>query len=165
MNEPIQIAAGRALVERGLTVSTAESCTGGLVAARLVDYPGISACLGEAHVTYANEAKVRYCGVSPETLRLHGAVSPETAREMAEGLRQKSGADIAAATTGIAGPGGGTPEKPVGLVYVCVAAPCGTRVEKLNLPGDRGEVRSQAADHVLGMILEAALKCDKKVQK
>lgn len=110
----MQEAAGRALVERHLTVATAESCTGGMVAASFVDYPGISAALNEAHVTYANEAKVKYCGVKPETLEAYGAVSEQTAREMACGLREKSGADIAVATTGIAGPGGGTKEKPVG---------------------------------------------------
>ena len=80
--------AGRELTGRGLTVATAESCTGGLVAAKLVNYPGISAALGEAHVTYANEAKVKYCGVKPETLQTYGAVSEQTAREMAKGLRE-----------------------------------------------------------------------------
>ena len=149
--------AGRALTEKGLTVSTAESCTGGLVAARLVNYPGISAALCEAHVTYANEAKVKYCGVKPETLMKHGAVSEETAREMAQGLREKSGADIAAATTGIAGPGGGTKEKPVGLVYVACADRNGVRVERLQLTGDRQRVRSLAALRALDMIRRAAL--------
>lgn len=149
--------AGRALVEHGLTVATAESCTGGLVAARLVNYPGISSALHEAHVTYANEAKVKYCGVRPETLAAHGAVSEETAREMAEGLRERSGADIAAATTGIAGPGGGTKEKPVGLVYVACADRHGTRVERLQLTGNRERVRSLAALRALDMIRRAAI--------
>jgi len=151
-------AAGRALMERGLTVSTAESCTGGLVAARLVNYPGISAALGEAHVTYANEAKIRYCGVSPQTLAAHGAVSEETAREMAQGLRARSGADIALATTGIAGPGGGTKEKPVGLVYVACADRHGVRVERLQLSGSRERIRSLAALRALDMIRRAAIR-------
>ena len=150
-------AAGRALTERGLTVATAESCTGGLVAARLVNYPGISAALNEAHVTYANEAKVKYCGVKPETLASFGAVSEQTAREMAEGLREKSGADIAAATTGIAGPGGGTKEKPVGLVYVACADKNGVRVERLQLTGSRERVRNLAALRALDMIRRAAM--------
>ena len=150
-------AAGRALTERGLTVATAESCTGGLVAARLVNYPGISAALNEAHVTYANEAKVKYCGVKPETLASFGAVSEQTAREMAEGLRKKSGADIAAATTGIAGPGGGTKEKPVGLVYVACADKNGVRVERLQLTGSRERVRNLAALRTLDMIRRAAM--------
>ena len=149
-------AAGRALTERGLTVSTAESCTGGLVAAKLVNYPGISAALGEAHVTYANEAKVKYCGVNPETLAAHGAVSEETAREMAQGLREKSGADIAVATTGIAGPGGGTAEKPVGLVYVACADKHGVTVERLTLRGNRERIRSLAALRALDMVRRAA---------
>ena len=154
-------AAGSALLERGLTVSTAESCTGGLVAARLVNYPGISAALGEAHVTYANEAKVKYCGVSPETLRAHGAVSEQTAREMAQGLRQRSGADIAVATTGIAGPDGGTKEKPVGLVYVACASAQGTQVVRLTLHGDRQRVRELAALRALDMIRRAAVAAEK----
>ncbi|MBP3656649.1 MAG: competence/damage-inducible protein A [Clostridia bacterium] len=151
-------AAGRALTERGLTVATAESCTGGLVAARLVNYPGISAALGEAHVTYANEAKIRYCGVNPDTLKAHGAVSEETAREMAQGLRERSSADIAVATTGIAGPGGGTAEKPVGLVYVACADRHGVLVERLMLRGSRSRIRELAALRALDMVRRAALR-------
>ncbi|MBR2943187.1 MAG: competence/damage-inducible protein A [Clostridia bacterium] len=150
--------AGRELTARGLTVSTAESCTGGLVAAKLVNYPGISAALYEAHVTYANEAKVKYCGVKSETLAAYGAVSEETAREMAQGLRERSGADIAVATTGIAGPGGGTQEKPVGLVYVACADKHGVVVEKLNLRGNRERIRSLAALRALDMVRRAALR-------
>lgn len=150
-------AAGRELTAKGLTVATAESCTGGLVAARLVNYPGISSALGEAHVTYANEAKIKYCGVKRETLENYGAVSEQTAREMAEGLRERSGADISAATTGIAGPGGGTKEKPVGLVYVAVADHKGTRVEKLQLSGSRERIRNLSALRALDMIRRAAL--------
>ena len=151
-------AAGRELTAKGLTVATAESCTGGLVAARLVNYPGISSALGEAHVTYANEAKIKYCGVKKETLAAYGAVSEQTAREMAQGLRERSGADIAAATTGIAGPGGGTKEKPVGLVYVAVADQSGVQVEKLQLTGNRERIRSLAALRALDMIRRAAIR-------
>ena len=151
-------AAGRELTARGLTVATAESCTGGLVAAKLVNYPGISAALCEAHVTYANEAKVKYCGVKPETLAAHGAVSEETAREMAQGLRERCGADIVVATTGIAGPGGGTAEKPVGLVYVACADRTGVTVEKLTLRGNRERIRTLSALRALDMIRRAALR-------
>jgi len=151
-------AAGRALTEKGLTVATAESCTGGLVAARLVNYPGISSALHEAHVTYANEAKVKYCGVNPETIKAYGAVSEQTAREMAQGLRVRSGADIAVATTGIAGPGGGTETKPVGLVYVACADQDGVRVDRLQLTGSRERIRSLAALRALDMIRRAALR-------
>ena len=154
----MQEAAGRALGARHLTVSTAESCTGGMVAASLVDYPGISECLYEAHVTYANEAKVKYCGVKPETLAAYGAVSEQTAAEMAGGLREKSGADIAVATTGIAGPGGGTKEKPVGLVYVACADKDGVTVERLQLGGDRARVRRLATLKALDMVRRAAVK-------
>ncbi|MBR5224088.1 MAG: CinA family protein [Clostridia bacterium] len=149
-------ALGELLVAKKLKIAAAESCTGGLVAAALVDYPGISACLDEAHVTYANEAKVRYCKVKQETLDAHGAVSEETAREMAEGLREKACADIALATTGIAGPGGGTKEKPVGLVYVACASAHGTKIQRLQLCGDRRQVREQAVLRVLQLALDAA---------
>ena len=154
----MQEAAGRALVARRLTVSTAESCTGGMVAASLVDYPGISECLYEAHVTYANEAKVKYCGVKPETLAAFGAVSEQTAFEMASGLRERSGADIAVATTGIAGPGGGTKEKPVGLVYVACADRHGVTVERLQLGGGRARVRRLATLKALDMVRRAAIR-------
>lgn len=154
--------AGRELTARGLTVATAESCTGGLVAARLVNYPGISAALYEAHVTYANEAKVRYCGVKQETLDAYGAVSEQTAREMARGLRARSGADIAVSTTGIAGPSGGTKDKPVGLVYVGCADAKGVRVERLMLTGSRERIRNLAALRALDMIRRAAIGYDDK---
>ena len=150
-------AAGRALVTRGLTVATAESCTGGLVAAKLVNFPGISAALAEAHVTYANEAKVKYCGVREETLAACGAVSEQTAREMAEGLRARSGADIAVSTTGIAGPDGGTQEKPVGLVYIACAGSRGTQVVRLQLSGNRGRIRELASLRALDMVRRAAI--------
>ena len=159
----MEAAAGEALVSRGLTVATAESCTGGLVAAKLVNYPGISSALNEAHVTYANEAKVKYCGVKPETLAQYGAVSEQTAAEMAAGLRERSGADIAVSTTGIAGPGGGTPEKPVGLVYIGCADARGVRVERLQLTGDRERIRNLAALRALDMIRRAAIQSDSKI--
>ena len=108
-------------------------------------------------MTYANEAKVKYCGVKPETLERFGAVSEETAREMAQGLREKSGADIAVATTGIAGPGGGSAEKPVGLVYVACADLHGVTVEKLTLRGNRERIRSLAALRALDMVRRSAL--------
>ena len=154
----LEDALGELLVKKKLTIATAESCTGGMVAAKLVNYPGISAALYEAHVTYANEAKVRYCGVNQVTLDTYGAVSEETAREMAAGLRARSGADIALATTGIAGPGGGTKEKPVGLVYVACASVHGTQVMKLNLTGSRSRVRELTALRALDMARRAALE-------
>lgn len=108
------------LKEHHLMISTAESCTGGLVASMLTDISGSSEYLAESHVTYANSAKHKYLGVSNEILDTFGAVSPECARAMAEGLQKLSGCDIALCTTGIAGPAGGTKDKPVGLVYISV---------------------------------------------
>lgn len=140
------------LTARKETVSVAESLTGGMLASRLVDVPGASAVLGEGYVTYANEAKERLLGVSGETLRAHGAVSEQCAREMAEGCRRASGADWALATTGIAGPDGGTPEKPVGTVYIACAGRQGTVVKALKLRGDRTRVRSMTCLYAMDLL-------------
>ncbi len=145
-----------ALTKAGKTATTAESCTGGLVCAALIDVPGASAVLGEGFVTYSDAAKVRCLGVQEATLAAFGAVSEQTAREMAEGARRVSGADIAVATTGIAGPTGGTPDKPVGLVYVALADAHGTEVRRLTLRGERERIRKQTMLHALHMILQAA---------
>lgn len=140
------------------TVSFAESCTGGLISKRFTDVPGASEVFGFGFVTYANEAKVKLLGVSPETLEKHGAVSPETAREMAVGAKNVSGADFAVAVTGIAGPTGGTPEKPVGLVYMGVAFDGGADVQKLMLGGhkgsDRAYIRTLTANHAFKAVLD-----------
>lgn len=130
-----------ALIEKNLKISTAESCTGGMLASTFVDYPGISAVLGEGHITYSNEAKMKYLGVEAQTLEQYGAVSPETAKEMAEGASKLSGADIGISTTGIAGPDGGTHEKPVGLVYIGISFKGKTYAYKLNLAGSREKIR------------------------
>lgn len=143
---------GSILVGKGLTIATAESCTGGMVAARLINYPGISASILEGAVTYSNEAKIRRLGVKKETLNSFGAVSEETAIEMAKGIASTSGADIGIATTGIAGPGGGTEEKPVGLVYIAVYYNNEVEVRKLNLSGNRQRVRERAATAVIDMV-------------
>ena len=134
------------------TVSVAESLTGGMLASRLVDVPGASAVLCESYVTYSNEAKQRLLGVSGETLRAHGAVSEQCAREMAEGCRRASGADWALATTGIAGPDGGTPEKPVGTVYIACAGRQGVVVKALKLRGDRTRVRSMTCLYAMDLL-------------
>lgn len=143
-----------ALLVSGQTLATAESLTGGMVASKLVDIPGISAVLMEGLVTYSNEAKVRLLGVSEETLRLHGAVSAQCAGEMAEGLRARSGVDIALSTTGIAGPDGGTGEKPVGLVYIGLSTAQGTTVKELRLSGGRDRIRNMTTLHALYQLLE-----------
>lgn len=140
------------LRESGQTITIAESCTGGMLSAQLVDISGASDVLNEAHVTYANSAKEKVLGVRHETLERHGAVSEECAREMAEGARRISGADYALSTTGIAGPGGGTPEKPVGTVYVGLAWEGGSEVIRLNLRGDRTRIRSMTCLQALNLL-------------
>jgi nicotinamide-nucleotide amidase len=140
------------------TVATAESCTGGLIAKLLTDIPGSSEYFIEGVVAYANEAKTRLLGVPAQVIAEHGAVSRQVAVAMAMGCRAKSGADFALSTTGIAGPGGGTPDKPVGLVYVGLADLHGCRVEELRLDPalSRDEIRQQSAEHAL-QILRAEL--------
>ena len=140
------------LMARGETVTTAESCTGGMLISHLIDCPGASAAVHEGHVTYSNEAKMRVLGVRAETLEKHGAVSAECALEMAEGARRASGSDWAIATTGVAGPDGGTPEKPVGLVYVGIAGPDGVRAERLMLRGDRDWIRTLTCQNALDLL-------------
>src|SRR5262249_25689208 len=126
--------------ERGLTLATAESCTGGLVAARLTSVPGSSDVFLGAVVSYADAVKVDELGVREAMLAAHGAVSAETAEAMARGVRARLGAAVGVAVTGIAGPDGGTPEKPVGLVFLHASGPDGELAESFSLPGDRGTV-------------------------
>ncbi len=142
----------RALKRR---LATAESCTGGLIAHRLTNVPGSSDYFAGGVVTYANDAKMALLGVRAETLAAHGAVSEAVAREMVEGVRRRLTADYGVACTGVAGPGGGSPEKPVGLVYIGVAGPGGTRIEPCQFQGDRMSIKQQTADRALALLLEA----------
>ncbi|QXE86131.1 competence/damage-inducible protein A [Geomonas nitrogeniifigens] len=128
--------------ESGLTLALAESCTGGMIAARITALAGSSAYFLEGNVTYSNAAKSRMLRVPPELIERHGAVSEEVARAMAEGAREAAGSDLALSVTGIAGPDGGTPEKPVGTVYIALADAETCRVERCNFQGDRTRVRS-----------------------
>jgi nicotinamide-nucleotide amidase len=137
---------------QGLTLGTAESCTGGLVAARLTDVPGSSDVFRGAIVAYANEVKAAQLGVSEEVLRDHGAVSEETAAAMARGARERLGIDVAVAVTGVAGPDGGTEEKPVGLVYLHAAGPSGELARRLDFPGDRETIRGRSAVAALHLV-------------
>ena len=129
---------------RGFTLATAESCTGGLVAARLTDVPGASDVLAGGVVAYANDVKSRELGVPEALIAEHGAVSAEVAAAMATGVRERLGVDVGIAVTGVAGPDGGTPEKPVGLIYHHVSAPDGERGQHFSLPADRETIRSRA---------------------
>lgn len=140
------------LLQQGRTVSFAESCTGGKLAAQLIDCAGASAVLHESHVTYSNDAKMRVLGVKKETLDSVGAVSEACAREMAEGARRISGADYAVSVTGIAGPDGGTPDKPVGTVYIAVAEAEKTCVKCFHFVGDRTWVRTLSCVNALNML-------------
>ena len=143
------------LAQRGLTVSAAESCTGGLIAKRLTDVPGASAVLNMSFVTYSNEAKHRLLGVPMEILDRYGAVSEQVARAMAEGVRRFSGSSVGVGVTGIAGPDGGTPEKPVGLVYLAVSDGEHTWVRRMNAPArfqSREKIRFRAASTALDMV-------------
>ncbi len=145
------------LVESGLTIATAESCTGGLIASKLVSYPGISSVFKEGFVTYSNEAKIRTLGVKKETIDRYSEVSEEVVKEMAEGACRVSGADIGVATTGIAGPSGSTPDKPVGLVYVCVYYKGNYNVLKTVHNGSRDIVRERASVNAIELVRKSLL--------
>jgi competence/damage-inducible protein CinA-like protein len=142
----------RLLRERGLTLATAESCTGGLVGGKLTDIPGSSDVYVGGVVAYSNEIKERALGVPAATLAEHGAVSAETASAMAHGARTALGADIAVSVTGIAGPDGGTEEKPVGLVHFAATGPMGEREARLDFPGDRDTIRRRAVTAALHLV-------------
>ncbi|HEY8647087.1 MAG TPA: CinA family nicotinamide mononucleotide deamidase-related protein [Gaiellaceae bacterium] len=140
------------LRERGLTLATAESCTGGLVSARLTDVPGSSDVFVGGIVAYSNEVKAAQLVVSDDVLREHGAVSAETAAAMARGARERLGADVAVAVTGVAGPDGGTEEKPVGLVFLHASGPMGEKQLRFDVPGDRPTIRGRAAVAALHLV-------------
>ena len=138
--------------DRGLTLATAESCTGGLIGARLTDIAGSSDVFLGGVIAYSNDVKEQQLGVPGELLRELGAVSAEVGAAMAAGARKELGADVAIADTGVAGPGGGTPEKPGGLVFVAVESPFGGSTERFQLPGDREAVRARACALALHLI-------------
>lgn len=152
---------GHVLLANRRHLATAESCTGGWIAKVMTDVAGSSQWLERGYVTYSNAAKVHDLGVSQKTLDAHGAVSEATVREMAGGALRVSGADLAVAVSGIAGPDGGTPEKPVGTVWFAVAAQAGSDVSvearRQNFPGDREAVRRASVEYALNWILQAAL--------
>lgn len=146
------------LLEKNITIGTVESCTGGMIASRLVSCSGVSQVFLEGAVTYSNEAKMRTVNVKKETLDRYGAVSEETAREMAEGIAKRAGADIGVSTTGIAGPDGGTDEKPVGLVYIGIYYKGKTEAYRYVFNGNRNKVRNRATVTALDKVRRKILK-------
>lgn len=140
------------LQKRNDTVTTAESCTGGLLAGRILNVCGASEVYNEGYITYSNEAKERLLGVSHSTLEKYGAVSSQTAEEMARGVMRAAKANIGISTTGIAGPTGGTPEKPVGLVYVACAINDEVTVKECRFQGSREENRNAAVEEALQLL-------------
>jgi len=160
--DELENAVARKLAERNLTLCTAESCTGGLIAKRLTDISGSSAWFLGGVVSYSNESKTDFLGVPPELIAKHGAVSEEVARAMAQGIRSRMNTHYAIGVTGIAGPTGGTPKKPVGLVYVALAAAGAAsapdraaEVIELHLTGTRDEIRDRAAKFALNLLRQA----------
>jgi len=158
----LEMAIGELLAKHRLTVTTAESCTGGLLAGRLVNVPGISEYFKEAHITYSNEAKEKILGVSHGTLEQYGAVSPQTAEEMARGGAKAAGADICVAVTGIAGPDGGTEDKPVGLVYISCCCKGEVFTQKNLYTGSREKIREYSVASALTLLRQAILEVGKE---
>jgi len=157
MADALEVQLNQLLAERsGPTLATAESCTGGSVAARIASISGSSAYYLGSVVSYSNEVKHNLLGVSWSVLEERGAVSPECARAMAIGVRAAIGSDIAVSTTGIAGPGGGTPRKPVGLVYIGIATPTWLEAFEFHFEGDRARVIEQSVQQALTLLLDAA---------
>lgn len=154
MVEPLEFVVGKLLRERGLRLAAAESCTGGLIGHLLTNVPGSSTYYLGSVTAYAYEAKVRLLGVRWDTLEKYGAVSKETAIEMARGVRMALAADIGIAVTGIAGPGGGTPEKPVGLTWVAISDNNADEAWKFLWSGDRIQVKEQSANAALQLLAD-----------
>jgi PncC family amidohydrolase len=152
--EPLEVQVGRLLKQSGLKLALAESCTGGLVADRITDVPGSSDYFRGGIVAYAYEAKVTLLGVSWATLRAYGAVSRETVMEMARGARTALGADVAVSVSGIAGPAGGMPNKPVGTTWFGLSTAAEDRAFLYQFEGDRRQNKLQAADAALRIVLE-----------
>jgi len=146
------------LKEHKMTLTTVESCTGGLFTSRLVDIPGVSEVFKQGFITYSNKAKRKLVGVKKQTLKDHGAVSEKTAKEMAKGAILTTGSDVAVSITGIAGPEGGSKEKPVGLVYIAVAVKEKVLVKKCQFTGDRSQIRESAVAAALTLLRTGILE-------
>lgn len=156
-NETLEEVVVKQLSRKGFTLATAESCTGGLLTGRLVNVAGVSEILKEGFITYSNEAKMKYLGVKEETLKAYGAVSEQTAREMAAGVSRATGSQAALAITGIAGPDGGTEEKPVGLVYISCSVNGKIAVREYRLKGNRQKIRGLTVIYALDLLRRSLL--------
>ncbi len=141
------------LAEMEMTISTAESCTGGMLASKIIDVSGASEVFSEGFITYSEHAKEKYLKVKSDTLKNHTAVSEQTVIEMAKGCQQETGSDMSIVTSGIAGPGGGTPEKPVGLVYIACAYKGDVEARCYKFDGDRYSIRSSAVDEAIKLAM------------
>lgn len=161
-DETLEMALTKLLMKKKYTMTTAESCTGGMIAARMVNAPGVSAVLKSGFITYANEAKEELLGVSHDTLEKYGAVSRETAEEMAEGAAKAAHTDAAVAVTGIAGPDGGTKEKPVGLVYIGVNVRGNVEVREYHFSGSRQKIRESVTAAALTFLREKLLASEER---
>lgn len=161
-DETLEMALTKLLIKKKYTLTTAESCTGGMIAARMVNAPGVSAVLKSGFITYANEAKEELLGVSHDTLEKFGAVSRETAEEMAEGAVKAAHTDAAVAVTGIAGPDGGTKEKPVGLVYIGVNVRGNVEVREYHFSGSRQKIRESVTAAALTFLREKLLASEER---
>lgn len=161
-DETLEMALTKLLMKKKYTMTTAESCTGGMIAARMVNAPGVSAVLKSGYITYANEAKEELLGVSHDTLEKFGAVSRETAEEMAEGAAKAAHTDAAVAVTGIAGPDGGTKEKPVGLVYIGVNVRGNVEVREYHFSGSRQKIRESVTAAAMTFLREKLLASEER---
>jgi nicotinamide-nucleotide amidase len=157
-HDALESVVGKLLAKHGKKLAVAESCTGGLLSQRITAIPGSSLYFTQGAVTYANEAKTRVLGVSAATLESFGAVSEQTAAEMAAGMRRAAAVDYALSITGIAGPSGGRPDKPVGLVYIGLSGPAGTTVTRYHVPGSRADIRERAATQALDLLRRELLR-------
>ncbi len=165
MFESIEIRLVKTLLENNMKIATAESCTGGMIASKITSVPGASECFDCGVITYSNEQKQKLIGVSADTLSKYGAVSEETALEMCKGVKKLANADFGISVTGIAGPGGGTPEKPVGTVWIGI---CGENVHKafrFLFSGDRNQVRQQSAITAMEMARRGVIGADVDVSR
>lgn len=154
MAEKLEEWLGPEMLRREWKIATAESCTGGLIAHRITNVPGSSGYFDRGFITYSNEAKMEELGVPADLLAAHGAVSEPCARAMAEGARRAAASEAALSVTGIAGPSGGTPQKPVGTVFMAVSLPSGTRCREQHFQGDRISIQVQTAEAALRFLRE-----------